>query len=31
MNCLKNIGLGLFVVAGISFTSCKDFLDEDLT
>lgn len=32
MKYIKNIGFGLLVLAGASFTtSCKDFLDEELT
>lgn len=32
MNRLKNIGLGLLIVAGLAVSSCsKDFLDEELT
>jgi hypothetical protein len=32
MNNIKNIGIGLLLMAGLSFTSCsKDFLDEEQT
>ncbi len=31
MSYLKNIGVGIFIIIGVSFTSCQDFLDEDLT
>ncbi|MEO7977472.1 RagB/SusD family nutrient uptake outer membrane protein [Flavobacterium sp.] len=32
MNNIKNIGIGLLLIAGLSFTSCtKDFLDEEQT
>lgn len=32
MNNIKNIGIGLLIMMGISFASCsKDFLDEELT
>jgi hypothetical protein len=32
MDSIKNIGIGLLILMGISFTSCsEDFLDEELT
>ena len=33
MKYIKNIGFGLMILAGVSVTttSCKDFLDEELT
>lgn len=32
MNNIKNIGIGLLIMMGLSFASCtKDFLDEELT